>query len=77
MQTKIYKPTKKNERIKKWVNENYQKNPDLKIELRADELFELLNQVCYEQYQVDCNNFKQELEDIFGSPEHKKETPEA
>ena len=68
---------KKNEKIKKWVNENYQKNPELKIELRADELFELLNQVCYEQYEIDCHKFNEELKGIFGSGESKKETPKA
>ena len=77
MKNKIFKPSKKNEKIKKWVNENYQKNPELKIELRADELFELLNQVCYEQYEIDCRKFNEELKGIFGSGESDKETPKA
>lgn len=71
------KQAKKNDRILKWVTENHEKNPELKIELRADELYKLLKEACYEQYQADCRKFNDELKSMFGSGESKKETPKA
>lgn len=60
----------KTEDLKKWVEDNFTKNPQCKIELTAGELFDLLSSVCADQRELDIQMLRREFEEILETGNH-------